>query len=152
MKKLPHIFTKSADWMLAGILSLLGFSSCEPSADMYGCPHANYTIKGKVINEVGASLPGIRVISPYEGAYQADTLFTNPAGEFTYTRGWLQLGPIPLLLSDIDGDKNGGSYASDSVSISFEDIKLTGGDGNWYKGEATKNAIIRLKKNTEEIE
>lgn len=58
---------------------------------------------------------------------------------------------IPLLLTDIDGEQNGGSYAPDSVSVSFKDVDVTGGDGGWYLGEATKEITIVLKEKKEEI-
>ena len=48
----PH-FLNSMNWVLAGLLTLLGFSCSDSDDDgggqveEYGCPHANYEIKGK---------------------------------------------------------------------------------------------------------
>lgn len=47
MKKLSYILTKSSNWGLAGLLSLLGFPSCDKEEPaMYGVPQATYYIQG----------------------------------------------------------------------------------------------------------
>ena len=53
MKKISSSFLKSFNWLLTSVLMLLGFSTCdsEPGAAMYGTPHADFTIKGKVVNQ-----------------------------------------------------------------------------------------------------
>ena len=90
---------------------------------------------------------------PYgEDIPHADTLYTDSKGEFNYSfNGFFRSDNIPLLLTDIDGEQNGGSYAPDSVSVSFKDVDVTGGDGGWYLGEATKEITIVLKEKKEEI-
>ena len=63
MKNPNHKLLKVANWLLAGILALLGFSACnddEEQPDMYGTPHANFTIKGKVVND--ESMPLSRIL------------------------------------------------------------------------------------------
>ncbi|MBC8603356.1 radical SAM-associated putative lipoprotein [Parabacteroides acidifaciens] len=153
MKKVSTSLLKSINWLLGGILALLGFSACNRiEYDMYGCPHSNYTIKGQVTNETNIPIPGIRICSPYgEDIPYADTLYTNNKGEFSYTfDGFSRRNEIPLLLTDIDGEENGGNFAPDSVSVSFKGAELTGGDGSWYLGEATKEVTIVLKKKKEE--
>ena len=153
MKKISTYNLKSVNWLLTGILALLGFSSCDQiSTDMYGTPHSKFTIKGKVTNESNAPIPQIQIRSPYgENIPHTDTLYTDSKGEFNYSfNGFLRGDNIPLLLTDIDGEQNGGSYASDSVSVSFKDAEMTGNDGEWYLGEATKEITIVLKEKKEE--
>lgn len=151
MKKLSYILTKSSNWILAGLLSLLGFSSCE-TTEMYGTPHATYIIKGKVTDEAKRPIPNIQIRSPYDkgiGNY-GDTLYTDTQGKFAYKRGWADASDIPLVFTDIDGEKNGGDFASDSINVSFKNIKLEGGDGSWYRGEATQEVTVILKTKKEE--
>lgn len=149
MKKLSKTILKLINGILAVFLGLLGFSSCEKmSPDMYGCPHADYIIKGKVLNKTDKPIPGIEVCSPlYEG--RADTLYTDKNGEFTYRRESLPDKEIPLFFSDIDGDANGGNFAPDSTNVSFKGVKLEGGDGDWYEGKAEKEVTIKLKEKNE---
>lgn len=141
---------------LSGLLVLLGFNSCSKDDDnggsggpicMYGVPYAQYTIKGKVQNVPGTSIPGVRVISTQQDQWaRKDTLLTNANGEFifTYYPGEVEQ-TYKLLFRDIDGATNG-SYKEDSVSVSFKAEDLKGKDG-WLQGEATKEVKISLKEN-----
>ena len=146
--------------LLGSLLAVMGFSACEHDL-MYGAPmpddspYADFMIKGTVTNEADEPLPDIQIRSPWRVTYydkiytlKEDTVYTDANGEFTYA---FQLGDstrdrdVPLLIEDIDGEANGGSYASDSVSVSFDGVELTGGKG-WYMGKAEKEVNIRLKE------
>lgn len=63
MKKISSSFLKSFNWLLTSVLMLLGFSTCdsEPGAAMYGTPHADFTIKGKVVNQENMPIPDIEI-------------------------------------------------------------------------------------------
>ena len=63
MKKISSSFLKSLNWLLTSALMLLGFSTCdsEPGAAMYGTPHADFTIKGKVVNQENMPIPDIEI-------------------------------------------------------------------------------------------
>ena len=63
MKKISSSFLKSLNWLLTSVLMLLGFSTCdsEPGAAMYGTPHADFTIKGKVVNQENMPIPDIEI-------------------------------------------------------------------------------------------
>lgn len=154
MKKGKWFALKSINGLLGSLLAVMGFSACEEQALMYGAVHADYTIKGTVTNEADEPLPGIRIRSPWTVNYndttytvREDTVYTDANGEFTYQTDCFQRGEydISLLIEDIDGEANGGSYASDSVSVSFKDTELTGGD-EWFLGRAEKEVNIRLKE------
>ena len=89
MNRTNHFFLTFTNKILAGLLSLLGFSlaACDKiGADEYGCPYADYKIKGKVVDENGKAINGIQVIIPdpfgNEEYTHRDTLITNSAGEF----------------------------------------------------------------------
>ena len=153
MKKGKWFALKGINGLLGSLLAVLGFSTCEV-VDMYGAVYADYTIKGAVTNEADEPLSGIRIRSPWTVNYndttytvREDTVYTDANGEFTYQTDCLQRGEydIPLLIEDIDGEANGGSHAPDSVSVSFKDTELTGGD-EWYLGRAEKEITIQLKQ------
>ena len=148
MEKISTSILKSVNWLLTGLLVLLGFPACGPETDMYGSPYSKFTIKGKVINESNVPIPQIQIRSPYgECVSYVDTFYTDSKGKFSYSfDGFYRSENVPLLLSDIDGEQKGGSYAPDSVSVSFKDADITGGDGGWYLGEATKEITIVLKE------
>lgn len=48
--------------LLAGAVSLLGFSNCDNQEVMYGTPMSFYEIKGTVTDETGRPVDGTRVI------------------------------------------------------------------------------------------
>ena len=155
MKKGKWFALKSINGLLGSLLAVLGFSTCEV-VDMYGAVYADYTIKGTVTNEADEPLPGIRIRSPWTVNYNdtiytvnEDTVYTDANGKFTYTYmlpgASMREEGTPLLIEDIDGEANGGSYASDSVSVSFKDTELTGGD-EWFLGRAEKEITIQLKQ------
>ena len=156
MKKGKWFALKSINGLLGSLLAVMGFSACEEVADMYGAVHTDYTIKGTVTNEADEPLPGIRIRSPWTVDYNdtiytvnEDTVYTDANGKFTYTYmlpgASMREEGTPLLIEDIDGEANGGSYASDSVSVSFKDTELTGGD-EWFLGRAEKEITIQLRQ------
>lgn len=156
MKKGKWFALKGINGLLGSLLAVMGFSACEEQALMYGAVYADYTIKGAVTNEADEPLSGIRIRSPWTVNYndtiytvKEDTVYTDANGEFTYTYmlpgASMREEGTPLLIEDIDNEANGGSYAPDSVSVSFDGVELTGGKG-WYMGKAEKEVNIRLKE------
>lgn len=157
MKALHHKLLKAANGLLALLLAVLGFSSCDKSdeelVEMYGVPHAQFSIKGKVVNAEKEAIPNIQITSAgqYSGNGKIwfhpnpDTITTDAQGEFaTQITGM----PVPLLrlyATDTDGAANK-AYANDSIDIKID--KLTGGDGSWNQGHFSKEDIlIELKEN-----
>ena len=74
-----HSILKGFNWILAGLLSLLGFSvtSCG-ATDEYGSPYAEYELKGKVTNMNGDPIQGIEL--NYGGIYN-NVLFSSYISE-----------------------------------------------------------------------
>lgn len=68
METVYHSILKGFNWILAGLLSLLGFSvtSCG-ATDEYGSPYAEYELKGKVTDMNGDPIQGIEI--NYGGIY-----------------------------------------------------------------------------------
>jgi len=137
-------FIKSANWMLAGIITLLGFAGCDKiGVDEYGVLHVDYKVsglvKGVVVNkETQKPIEGIRI--GYRPEYQIYPMYgplpslfnlkshvlTNAMGEFSFQDSYSGFGieiidNIPTLLlyvNDVDGEKNG-VFAPAVVSIDY---------------------------------
>jgi len=84
------------NWVLAGLLTLLGFSCSDSDDDEggqveeYGCPHANYEIKGKVVNRQNNPIPNIQIAisdSVPDRQMPSDTIYTDAKGEFLWETG-----------------------------------------------------------------
>lgn len=64
MNRTNHFFLTFTNKILAGLLSILGFSlaACDKiGSEEYGCPHADYEIKGKVVSDQGTPIPNIEI-------------------------------------------------------------------------------------------
>ena len=114
MKKISSSFLKSFNWLLTSVLMLLGFSTCdsEPGAAMYGTPHADFTIKGKVINQENMPIPDIEIKCLVEhhgdNRHWFDTIpavSTDPAGVFHCQFEEFPTDKLRIIATDIDGPK-----------------------------------------------
>jgi len=163
MKKLNRSLIKGTNWALAGILTALGFNSCdiinggEPAE--YGSPHADYVVKGKVVNKTnGKSIKGIKVeytpmLIPAYGApstsYQLLTgsTVTDDAGNFKLSAQNEGNPPTTssISFSDIDGAANG-SFADTTVVVDFSTAEQTQKVSGWYNGEYTVNLDVELRE------
>ena len=137
---------KGINALLAFLLGLLGFSSCEVRCD-YGVPSGDLTFEGKVTNEEQETLEGIQVVRC--GGWQddipqmyweeyADTLYTNSSGEF-----YRELkGDFPLKCQKITVTDPSGTYESKDTIVT---VQYKGGHG-WYEGRANLKLNFTLKK------
>lgn len=156
MNKAYRFYLAVSNKVLAGLLTLLGFSiaSCESNAEEYGSPYANYEIKGKVVNRQNVPIPNIQIAFsdslPDRGRPYA-TINTDTNGEFLWKTDAFPGVTFKLVAKDMDGNENGGLFATDSTFVSFKDAKYENGD-RWYKGEAKQEITIVMneQKNTEE--
>ena len=151
--------------MLAGIISLLGFAGCDiVGVEEYGTPHADYTVKGSVVNKAtGKPIEGIRVQYASEPKAQLmygtiptpytpkASVLTNAKGEFKlthrfYAGDWQMIDNVPILpvaVDDIDGEKNG-LFQSEYIQVDFSEAKRSGKSKSWYNGEYTVNVDVEL--------
>jgi len=162
--KTKKVLLKSINWLLAGILTLLGFTGCEKNGvDEYGVPYADYTIKGEVVNKAtGKPVEGIQVgyyfgcwgcmygviLTPYVPKAR---VLTNAKGEFKLTDRF-SLGEVqveegritlPVSVEDIDGEKNG-LFFSKFLQVDMSKAEPSGKPKKWYDGEYTVNVKIEL--------
>lgn len=136
---------KISNRLLSGTLVLLGFTSCDPSrmADEYGTPYSDYEIKGRITNQEGTELAGMRVItktliqSRPDDAYLNDTVMTDAKGEFARHLEGTNEGRFRVVCEDPSG-----VYEADSTEVKMEP---KGGEG-WYVGHDSKEVNIELKK------
>lgn len=152
MNKTNYLFLSFTNKILAGLLSLLGFSlaACDKMGSAeYGTPHADYEIKGKVVNNQGTPIPDIQVeVSdsiPESGWMYKDTIYTDANGEFHWKRGDFPRMTFQLISRDIDEEKNGGQFVPKTTFVSFRNADYRGGD-TWYEGKATLETEITLDK------
>ena len=160
MKTNRREFIKKMNWGLAGIISMLGFAGCDKSSepvDEYGTPHADFTVKGAVVNKAnGTPIKGIRVgyicafcPVPEYGViptpYQLKShVLTDAKGEFKLTdRFDIGEGGIPVYVEDIDGEENG-SFQPEYLQVDFTNAERSGKPKSWYKGEYTVNLNVEL--------
>ncbi|MDR0547517.1 MAG: radical SAM-associated putative lipoprotein [Dysgonamonadaceae bacterium] len=168
MKTINHSFLKGFNWLIAGVLSLLGFSGCSlinNGLEEYGAPHSDYVIKGKVVDsKTKQPVKGIKIgeapmnvlmygtiYTEYYERFLPDTTDVNGNFKITFTNegfGDPQQSPIELLAEDIDGAENG-SYLKEVVEVDFNKAVQTKPENGWYNGEYTVNQNIELNPENE---
>ncbi len=143
-------------WILTTLIGALGFGACtkniDYSVDEYGCSHAKYSVKGKVVNNLDLPIPGIQIEIYYSPTPQPSTLFppsvvkTDSNGNFSKSYG-LRPADINLTLkvTDIDGLLNV-LYKSASQEVPMKMSELKGKSGMWYEGSVEKEVKIVLQK------
>lgn len=137
--------------LLSGAMALLGFSACGSNGENsleYGMPHADYEIKGRVTDEAGNELAGMRVITKAllgevpDNPYLRDTVATNAAGRFVLEKKYeTSEGRYRVVCED-----PAGVYRADSTDMQ---MKPKGGKG-WYQGSDSKEVNFELKKRNAE--
>lgn len=161
MKTTRKKFFGIANIIIVGFLSILGFSCSSddeenesnfvPGMVEYGTPTATFVIKGKVVNESGNRLTGIRIITKSSAPFKnnndyfafADTFYSDKKGNFSYIRERAPLNNylIPIISEDVSG-----MYARDSSNVDFKSAKFEDSEHFWFKGTAEKETTITLKK------
>jgi putative lipoprotein (rSAM/lipoprotein system) len=151
LKNTYRCLIKSTNWILAGVLSVLGFSSCDienHGQEEYGTPYATFTFRGKVTDEAGKPVKDVKIEVMEEQSEQpVNPVLTNASGDYTSTFQDFPMQNFRVIASDIDGETNG-SFQNDTVQvkISKEDFDDKG-NGNWNQGSATKVVNFVLKEN-----
>lgn len=136
-------YLKLKNWLLVSLAGLLGINlSCEEMrVDEYGCPSANFNVKGKVTDPQGNPIPGIQVTGNW------DNDITNASGDYSLSATADPPYPentIQIVFADVDSSENG-SYQNDTVPVTFQYSELTGGDDHWFEGSATKTLNVTLQ-------
>ena len=133
-------FLKSYNAFIAGILSLIGFTSCGDSPVEYGTPHAKFIVNGKVTSsETHAPIKNIQV------TMQGDTTLTDENGNFTVLddSGFPTNQTYAIRFQDVDNELNG-SYEDRDTIVEFVDPEFSGGDSHWDSGETSQKFDVDL--------
>ena len=148
MKKFNRKLIHGTNWALAGILSLLGFSSCNGIIRVeYGSPNADYKVSGRVTDEQGTPVPNVKVQLGIGGQHYAsfDSTRTGQDGCYSVSANYLPNDALDLVISDTDGEANG-SFENDTIHVAFESKDYyKRGKGDWYEGAAKKEVNVKLK-------
>jgi putative lipoprotein (rSAM/lipoprotein system) len=153
-KRIYRPLTKGVNWVLAGILSVLGFSGCnkeEFGPDEYGTPYASYTFRGQVTNEAGNTVKNIKIeiMEGQSGYYNAiqNPILSNDDGSYYVSIETFPTDEFRIVFSDIDGTTNG-SYQNDTIPVKINKGDYSEGNGNWNYGSVEKeiNQVLKEKE------
>lgn len=154
---MPSLRTKSAlftlyNRLLLALLGILGFNlaGCEISEE-YGTPYATYEFKGRVQDQAGRPIEGIQVECRSLAGYSAGgypLAQTDARGKFEGKTSDMPSTRWTVRFVDIDGPLHG-SFADDSVEVTFENSDYKKGKGSWNRGSASKEipTIVLKEKN-----
>lgn len=124
-------------------LGILGITCSACVYEKYGCPYAEFEVKGKVTDQTGQPLKDIHVV-----VNRYDTTKTDSLGQYykeTQLMGAVT-GMVPIEAVDMDGEANGGTFAPTTVYVNLTKKDFKDGDGDWYEGKATKEVNFKLEK------
>lgn len=145
-------FLKWYNALLTSLIGLLGFSACDATEpkDEYGAPYVKFTVKGTVTGPDGQPLPGIQaeVGLPHEvRLYEATTpTRTDEKGRLLISGGSPSEEGLALVLTDTDGDANGGYFGTDTIPLAGLPKRQTEDSKGWYKGAYEFDADITMTK------
>ena len=133
----------------------LGTSGCIMPL-MYGSPSADWSVKGKVVDEDRKPISGLQVVlgNYFENTNEViydqnywplDTLQTAGDGTYHLESNGFPIQQLEIHVQDIDGELRGGEYEDAHIIVNKIEYK----DGkNWYAGHADISVpdIILKKK------
>lgn len=111
---------------------------------MYGCPTASFAAEGKVTDEQGAPIEGVKVTAgerQYMSEESMGKTLTDEQGQYHITIDAM----FPADSIWLYADDSTGLYASDSARVKVE--YEGNGDGMWNMGDGKAEADFRLIKN-----
>lgn len=155
-------FNRWYNAVLTALLSMLGYgcSSTEEPLDMYGppveygAPHAEFIIKGCVMDESGTPVQGIKTSlkTVFESnnihyALGVDSVQSDVSGHYQLKTTDRKSQYDKVIVEDIDGEANGGEFLSDTLDVDYNKaVKTKDGDGKWSLGIYEIIQDVKLKK------
>ena len=139
-------------------LSILGFTlpvvGCVP--EMYGSPSATYEVKGKVLDNEGNPINGIKIVlqddaidpNPYEIA-ESQSLEN---GDYTIRNTTFPRSKLYLSVEDIDGAANGGEFEEQTIELDFSKVEAKGDKDAWYEGTKSLEKQIVMQEKSDEAQ
>lgn len=152
MKKTTTTVRRIMRSCLAGIVSLLGFTSClqdddnEPAV-MYGTPGGTFEVKGSVTDPADRPAEAdviLRILTKdgYAYTYPGDTVRTDAEGRYEISRSTAPYNRFRVVCHPKDA-----SLEADSLEV---EARYENGSGAWNMGTAKVIADFRLKDKQEE--
>ena len=119
------------------LLALIGFGAgaCDNMRDVaaeYGCPHINFSLKARVVDEAGKPIEGIEV-QTRNGAFYMDN-HSDAEGNIDLKVNMWPDTNIDLVFTDVDGAENGGEFETLELNIADKVEQVAEGSGSWYEG------------------
>lgn len=121
------------------LLALLGFGavacdngSMDDVVAEYGCPHINFSLKARVVDEAGKPIEGIEVQTK-DSAFYADN-YSDAEGNIDLNVSMWPDTNIDLVFTDVDGAENGGEFETLNLNIADKVEQVKEGSGSWYEG------------------
>lgn len=155
--------SRTAQWLMTAIISLLGFSACSDEEKgmmcMYGTPTFDYQADGRVVDEEGNPIEGIQVKVSLRDVMNRQTedggtIYSGKDGSFK-TDKYFEKMIFSLTATDVDGAKNGGEFDSQEIRVdmikpTYEENRKEG--DSWYFGVQKYEdiEIVMTEKSTEE--
>lgn len=140
------------------LLSLLGFGtiacdnvSMKDVVAEYGCPHINFSLKARVIDEAGKPIEGIEVQTK-DNAFYTDN-YSDAEGNIDLKVGMWPDTNIDLVFTDVDGAENGGEFETLELNIADKVEQVEEGSGSWYEGGYKADlgdVVMTLKEESDE--
>ena len=124
------------------LMALFGFvlTSCEDGEKdhfgvvEYGCPHVNFSLKARVVDQVGTPIQGIEVRLKGDHRFENKTGFSDYMGNIdAYGSVWPG-SQYEVVFVDDDGEANGGQFESIELDITDKVRQTEKGDDRWYEG------------------
>ena len=132
------------------VIAALGFTTaCSKIVMEYGVPAASFELKGKVTDTLDNPIENIRV-NIRTNDYPMKEIFTDMEGNYFFGVGDISFSDITVKVEDIDGEENGGEFATQTISFPIKSSDYVKEeerkDDNWYSGTARKEINFKLEK------
>jgi putative lipoprotein (rSAM/lipoprotein system) len=148
--------------VLTALLSMLGYGCSSDEPDMYGTPvaeygvpYATYMVEGTVTDEANNPIQGIK--TSIKGIFPngdkvyvdaVDSVLSDASGKYQLRYRGMDRPDYKLTVEDIDGEANGGKFASDTLLLKDlpkkQYAKAPKGD-HWSSGSFELTAYVQLK-------
>ncbi len=153
MKRYILNFSKWLFGLLGISMTGCSVNSCETIKCEYGVPHAEFEVKGKVIDaDTRNAVTGVSVTlhevrynngknTPEK--YPMDSTVVNTNGEFTLNGNGFPNDVMFVKVKDLDTQSDG-NYPEKVVEISLQNTEQ--GTGSWDNGTYSSDVLIELKE------
>ena len=137
---------------------LLGFGavacdngSMDDVVAEYGCPHINFSLKARVVDEAGKPIEGIEVQTKNNDFYTDN--YSDAEGNIDLNVSMWPDTNIDLVFTDVDGAENGGEFEALELNIADKVEQVKEGSGSWYEGGYKADlgdVVMTLKEESDE--